>query len=377
MNDIGDIIGSVSFTTPAGFLVSLPFLALLGWQLANRANRGTVALTGLEYLEAHGWFSAAPRRWLRAVLWGTLAAMIGVLWAGPVYHSSRPLFAGASQTVHKNFVLMVDISRSMTVPLGQEKIVSLPGQPALAPTGAGTEKKPKVPRYQAARKALMDFVARFKGERIGLILFSTEPILARWPTVETENRFWEILEENIGRGVESQIQAFSSLTNTDKALSLARDVFAAQDVVGDGAVILITDAEDDVQNIGVAARNLRKDRIRLYIIGVGIAQKIADGLTREFAADPGFRIFRVDSEHEMREAYRLVGEVEELPRFKLDHKEYTTDIRWILALALVVLATIVLGILNLAFHQSQAAGAQAAGRSAANAEGGRNGLRIS
>lgn len=371
MNAIGDIIGSVSFTTPAGLLVSLAFFALLGWQLANRAKRGTVALTGLEYLAANSWFSAAPRRWLRAVAWGTLAAMIGVLWAGPVYHSDRPLFAGASQTVHKNFVLMLDISRSMTVPLGQEKIVSLPGQPAPAPTTAGKKKLDKVPRYQAARKALMDFVARFNGERIGLILFSTEPILARWPTVETENRFWEVLEENIGRGVESQLQAFSSLTNTDKALSLARDVFAAQDVVGDGAVILITDAEDDVQNIGVAARNLRKDRIRLYIIGVGIAQKIADGLTRDFAADPGFRIFRVDSEQEMREAYRLVGEVEELPRFRLDRKEYTTDIRWILALVLVLLASLVLGLLNFAFHQSQAGSGRAA-----NAEGGRNGLRI-
>ena len=237
MNVIGDIIDSVSFTTPAGLLVSLPFFALLGWQLGNRVRRGTVALTGLEYLSANSWFSAARRRWLRALLWGTLAAAIGVLWAGPVFHSDRPLFAGASPTVHKNFVLLFDISRSMTVPLGQEKIVSLPGQPAPPPTDGGKEKKDKVPRYQAARKTLMDFVARFNGERIGLILFSTEPILARWPTVETQNRFWEVLEENIGREEDSQIQAFSSLTNTDKALALARDVFASQDVVGDGAVI--------------------------------------------------------------------------------------------------------------------------------------------
>ncbi len=377
MNVVGDIIGSVSFTTPVGFLVSLPFFALIFWQLGSRGRRGTVALTGLEYLSAKGWFSAAPRRWLRAVAWGTLAAMVGVLWAGPVYHSDRPLFAGANQTVHKNFVLMLDISRSMSVPLGQEKNVSLPGQPAPSPTGAGKAKSDQVPRYQAARQALMDFVTRFNGERIGLILFSTEPILARWPTVETETRFWEVLEEDIGRGVESQLQAFSSLTNTDKALSLARDVFAAQDVVGDGAVILIADAEDDVQNIGVAARNLRKDGIRLYIIGVGISQKVVDGLTRDFATDPGFRIFRVDSAQEMQEAYRLVGEVEELPRFRLDQKEYTTDIRWILALALVVMASLVLCILNVAFHQSHAGPAQAAGGIAANAEGGRNGLRIS
>ena len=127
-----------------------------------------------------------------------------------------------------------------------------------------------------------------------------------------------------------------------------------------------------MQNIRVAARILRKDRIRLYIIGVGIAKKIADGLSREFAADPGFRIFRVDSEKEMQEAYRLVGEVEELPRFRLDQKEYATDIRWILALAVAVLAGAILCILTVAFHQSQAAGG-----SVADAEGGQHGLRIS
>lgn len=372
MNVIGDIIGSVSFTAPAGLMVSLPFFALLGWQLVNRGSRGTVALTGLETLSAHGWFSAGRRRWLRALIWGILAAAIGVLWAGPVVHSDRPFFAGAEQSVHKNFVLVFDVSRSMSVPLGQEKIVSLPGHPAPSPTDGGTATLDKVSRYQAARKALIDFVVRFNGERIGLILFSTEPILARWPTVETENRFWEVLEEDIGRGVDSQIQAFSSLTNTDKALALARQVFASQEVVGDGAVILIADAEDDVQNIGVAARNLRKDGIRLYIIAVGISKKIADGLSREFASDPGFRIFRADSEQQMREAYRLVGEVEELPRFRLDQKKYTTDIRWILALALVLLTSVLLCILTLAFQS-----AQAAGGSVANTEGGRRGLGVS
>jgi len=372
VNVIGEIIGSVSFTAPAGLAVSLPFLALLGWQLANRGARGTVALTGLEYICANGWFSAARRRWLRALIWGILALAIGVLWAGPVVHSDRPLLAGAKQTVHKNFILVFDVSRSMNVPLGQEKNVSLPGLPAAPPPDGGTATLDQVSRYQAARKALIDFVERFNGERIGLILFSTEPILARWPTVETGNRFWEVLEEDLGPGVDSQIQAFSSLTNTDKALALAREVFASQDVLGDGAVILIADAEDDVQNIGVAARNLRKDGIRLYIIAVGISRKVADGLSREFAADPGFRIFRADSEKQMREAYRLVGEVEELPRFRANQKEYTTDIRWILALALVLLTSVLLCILEIAFHQSHAAGG-----SVGNAQGGRHGLRIS
>lgn len=348
------IWGSFFFRSPAWLLVMLPFFLLLLAQLRSRRKGGAIALTGLETLRARTRISGARTKLVRCLLWSVVVVGTGLLCAGPALRSSEPLFVDDSRTSHRNLLILLDISRSMSVPLGAEKNVTLPGQPR-APTPQDPTAAPKKPRYVAAREALVDFVERFEGDRIGLILFSAEPILARWPTVETGSRFAEILEEDIGRGAVSQLQAFSSLTNVHKALDLARDVFAQQKLAAGGATVMISDAEDDMESMGVAARNLRKDGIRLYTIGVGISEQIAEKLSREFANDPGFRLFRVDSEVDMQEAYRLVGELEQSPQFQIGQRWFETDLRWILSLVLVVVAAIVLWILEARFHQARAA----------------------
>lgn len=352
------IINSVHFSDPAWFILLAPFCLLLGWDLLRRRNRGAVTLTDLEFLRSMDCITGVTRRRLRVLVWALMAVAITSLWSGPIVRSRLPLFQGGEQVVYQKFMLMLDVSRSMSVPLGQEKNVILPGQAA---PRKKQEEREQVPRFQAARTTLMDFVRRFDEAEIGLILFSAEPILARWPTVETRDLFWEVLEEDIGRGIISQIQSFSSLTNTDKALELARDIFAKQGS-NEGAVILISDAEDDLENMGVAARNLRGDGIRVYTIGVGISEKIADALSASFAHDPGFRIFNVDSEEEMQEAYRLVAEVEESLPFMLNQKEYENDLRWLVSLALVLIVGILLWVLEVGFHQSPSSAGGAVAR---------------
>lgn len=350
MDTLNSIAGSVGFTDPVWVLWIVPFVVLLGWDLSSRRKSETIHITDLEYLRNIGCITGKKRRRIRALLWTMIVVAIGILWAGPIVRSSQPLFQGENQVRYQKFILLLDISRSMSVPLGDEKSVSLPGQAVVKVETAGE----KIPRFQAARAALMDFVKRFNEAQIGLILFSTEPILARWPTVETQDLFWEILEEDIGRGIVSQIQSFSSLTNTDKALALARDIFAKQGA-SEGAVILISDAEDDIENMGVAARNLRGDGIRVYTIGVGISEQIAENLSQSFSHDPGFRIFHVDSEEEMQEAYTLVAEVEESLPFELNQREYENDFRWLLSLCAVALSVFLFWMLEVGYHQSQAA----------------------
>ncbi len=100
----------------------------------------------------------------------------------------------------------------------------------------------------------------------------------------------------------------------------------------------ISDAEDELENMGLAIRELRQAGIRQYTFGVGIAESIVEKLSNEFAGDPGFRIFRVDSEEEMREAYRLVAELEESPRYTEAENTYLTDLRRFVALLLAILA---------------------------------------
>jgi hypothetical protein len=205
-----------------------------------------------------------------------------------------------------------------------------------------------VTRYETAREALFDFLQRFDGERFGLILFSTEPFLARWPTVETGNRFLEVLGDNIRRGSGTQLEAFSSLTNIDKALILAREILGGEE----GAIIMISDAEDDLENLGSAVRQIRDSNIRLYTIGVGVPEEITAKLSQQFASDPGFRIFQVDSEEEMREAYRVVGEVEESPLFSQEDNNFRNDLRWLLSLLAVLFLTVLIWLDQRYFHQS-------------------------
>jgi Ca-activated chloride channel family protein len=347
---------SFFFRSPALLLVMLPFLILLLAQISGKRKGGAIALTGLEELLARTRIFGTRRKLIRSMLWAAIVVGIGVLWAGPTLRSAEPILGSGSQTSYRNLLILLDISRSMSMPLGVEKYVTLPGQ-VRPSSDEESAAGPKKPRYIAAREALVDFVERFEGDRIGLILFSTEPFLARWPTVETDNRFVEVLEEDIGRGSVSQLQGFSSLTNIHKALDLAREVFAEQKVMKEGAVVMITDAEDDFESMGVAARNLRKDGVRLYTIGVGISEQVAKKLSREFANDPGFRIFRVDSEEELQDAYRLVGELEESPQFQINQRKFESDLRWFLSLALVVIAAVIILVLEVRFHQARAADA--------------------
>jgi len=349
-----------SFASPIGFLLLLPFVGLLIWQLIGRRSGNPIALTGLEYLRAQGLRQDTRRKGVRAGLWGVMALGMAVLWAGPTVHSSKPIFAADKQTSYKNIMMLMDISRSMSVPVGLEQSRSLPGQ-FRAPANRSSDNGKT--RFVAAREALMAFVGRFEGERIGLILFSTEPFLARWPTVETKDRFLEVLNDDLGRSSVSQLQRLSSLTNINKALELARNVIMRQEGVKGGTVVMISDAEDDVENMVAAVRNLRKDGIRIYTIGVGMSAEIVERLSKDFKDDPGFRIFRADSEIEIQEAYRLIGNLETSPLAQLDKREFKTDLRWFLSLLLAVIGGVVILTLETGFHQTSA------GRSAVQERG--------
>jgi len=125
---------------------------------------------------------------------------------------------------------------------------------------------------------------------------------------------------------------------------------------------LITDAEDEMENMGIAIRTIRSNDIRLYIIGVGISEVIVEKLSVEFAGDLGFRIFHVDSAEEMQEAYDLVSELEESPRYSSEEQEFITDIRWIIALFLVIISTIVIFVAETFLHQSRISNKELTGR---------------
>ncbi|MGY8813652.1 MAG: vWA domain-containing protein [Gammaproteobacteria bacterium] len=324
--------------SPELFLMIIPIIALLVWQTVLIKKHGTFEISDLEYLRSHSCIKAKWRKVIRAAAWIIFSILLGILWIDPVVHTRNPLLNTDNQTLHKNFIVTFDMSPSMNLPVEHKGF----GGIDLSAGQEGTT------RFETAREALFDFLQRFDGERFGLILFSTEPFLARWPTVETGNQFLEVLGDNIRRGSGTQLEAFSSLTNIDKALNLAQEILDGEG----GAIIMISDAEDDVENLGTAVRRLRENNIRLYTIGVGISEEITDRLSQQFASDPGFRIFQVDSEEEMREAYRVVGEVEESPLFSRQDTSFRSSLRWVLSLFATLLLAVLVWIDQRYFHQS-------------------------
>ncbi|MDH3350420.1 MAG: VWA domain-containing protein [Gammaproteobacteria bacterium] len=321
---------SLHLNAPWLLLVAGLFLPALGIELRRKPPGQSVAVVGVDALRHRQTGLATRKRLLRAALLAVMAGLLGLAWAAPVLQSSRPLLTVDDIVRQKDIILAIDVSRSMSGPL------ELPDRQArLAAFGkVRADVEPAQSRYEAARDTAYRFVARFPDARIGLILFSTEPFLARWPTTETEHRFIEVLEEDL-RAL-SQLRRFSSLTNTDDALRLAGEVFALLETSRGGAVVHVSDAEDEFENMGLAIRALRSEGVRLYTIGVGISESVVEKLSGEFSGDPGFRVFRVDSEQEMQQAYRLVAELEESPRYTQAENAYVSDLRWIIALLLAV-----------------------------------------
>jgi hypothetical protein len=318
-----EFLSTFRFSSPAMATVVLLPLIVIAYQYYFPRKRGTVAVTDLEYLLQTDCIGAGNPKRTKTVLQFLVLLGLAVIWAGPEYSSSEPLFEeGAPQSI-KKYVIALDISPSMNLPYD----VTGYGEDDLK---AGEE---GVTRFELARQALVNFLERFRGHQFGLVVFSTEPLLARWPTTDTENNFAEVLE-SIRRGSGTQLSAFSSLTNIDKGLSLARK--AAGD--SEAAIILISDAEDHLENIGAAVSELRQSGLRLYIIGVGISEQVIGSLSEQFSDDPGFQIFRATSEEEMEKAYETLGAAEQSPLIDGTERIHQVDLEWMFALIIALLS---------------------------------------
>ena len=335
---------SINFLSPYLIIMILPLVVLLIAGLSNTKKKGTVSYTGLEYLSSNKITSGVRRKRLRTIIFVILITGLGILWINPVTYSTNPIFGGATQINKKQFIVVFDISPSMNLTMGE---VTEEKKRGLTVNDEG------VTKYEVAREALFGFLDRFKGNAFGLILFSTEPFLARWPTSETQHRFIEVLDESLRRGSGSQLEAYSGLTNTDDALFLAKDVIHKSNTatVESSAVILIADAWDDVDSVEAAIRQIRNDDINLYIIGTGVPEEIIEKLSEDFADDDGFRIFHVDSEAEMAQAYYLVGNIEESDTYAIDER-FETNIRWLIAIILTLFAIIAIWALEIPLHRS-------------------------
>lgn len=333
METITGLVGSASFASPLLFLVILPFLIFMAWQIRTRGRGGAIWATDLEYLRSKRKLTGVSRKILRIGLLGTIVFFIGVLWAEPTVRTAHPILFGGSYALHKTILVVIDVSGSMT---GSHK------------TATATEMF--VP-YEVARKEFVKFADNFRGERIGLVLFSDKAFVARWPTTETEHQFSEILNEDISQS-SSQLRLFSQGTETKKGLDLARQVLNEQKLSKGSVVVLITDLQDIESQIIEGIKGLREDGVRVYTFAVGADKLRVDTLENEFKDDDGVRFFKADSSEEIAQAYQLVSRAENSPEFKAENASFETNLRWATAFILFIVSVVVFILLSTSLHRS-------------------------
>lgn len=207
--------------------------ALSGLQRWWSSRRAVQTGLGLRF----GGLLSLPRALLKAGLWTAAAWYLLLALATPL----GPAIRQESAPEGADLVLAVDVSSSM---YAQD----------LAPD-----------RLRALKAALLDLVGRLEGDRVGIVAFAGQAVIACPFTsdIETASLFIERLESD---------SVPEDGTGLGNALKLALDGFAAE--AGRGRmIVLATDGEDTRDSDALAqAKRAKEAGVPVYTLGVGSPQ---------------------------------------------------------------------------------------------------------
>jgi Ca-activated chloride channel family protein len=279
-------------------------------------------LTGLPGVSRSG--SATPR-WQKV--------MLLLCWLLMVVALARPQHAGETVQVPvsgRDMLLVVDISPSM-----DERDMILQGH--------------SINRLQAVKRVLDDFISRRKGDRLGLLLFGTEPYIQAPLTFDLETVRTLLFEAGIGMA--------GRATAIGDALGLAvkrlRDRPQEQRVI-----ILLTDGANTAGQLtpDKATEIASAIGARIYAIGIGAESKIERGwlgsrrvnpsrdldeaLLTRMAESTGGRYFRARSLPELEMIYESINQLEPIEQDGRFYRPVTELFYWPAGLALLLWATL-------------------------------------
>lgn len=309
-------------------LLPLPWLS---WRLLKPAQTEQAALRAPFYeswAELHQQQSRGGSGGRAA---GALTLVL--IWCLLLLAAARPTWIGDSITLPRegrDLLLAVDISGSMQI----EDMRS--GQNL-------------VPRLNAVKAVIGEFVQRRRGDRLGLILFGTQAYLQAPLTFDsaTVKRF--LLEAQIGfAGKETAIGDAIGL-----AVKRLRERPAQSRIL-----ILLTDGANTAGEVTpMAAAALAADNdIRIYTVGVGADEMRVPGIfgssfgsrvtnpsreldeaTLQSIADAtGGRYFRARDPAQLAEIYRLLDQLEPVDQSAATYRPRQTLFQWPLAVAMVL-----------------------------------------
>ena len=283
-------------------LLPLPWLVKRLWAGPDTTTEPAAApvlpiqsrLLGLPGVSREG---AAPRRWLTLVL--------ALAWALLVLALARPQHIGEATHVPvtgRDLMLAVDISPSM-----EERDMVLGGRP--------------LNRLEALKVVLDEFISERQGDRLGLLLFGSEPYIQA-PLTFDHDTLRTLLSE-AGLGMAGRATAIGDAMGL--AVKRLRDRPQEHRVL-----VLLTDGANTAGNLTPEkAREIAADsNVRIHTIGIGSESTRRQGLfgsrrvnpssdldeelLRTIASDTGGRYFRARSTEELQGIYREIDRLEPL-----------------------------------------------------------------
>ncbi len=249
-------------------------------------------LSGLPGVSRQG--NATP--WWRKLL-------LGLLWLLLVLALARPQYVGEQvqlPVTGRDLMLVVDISPSM-----DERDMVIQGR--------------SINRLQAVKHVLNDFISRRKGDRLGLILFGTEPYVQAPLTFDLETVRALMVESGLGMA--------GRATAIGDAIGLA--VKRLRERPQDQRVaVLLTDGANTAGEISPdkATEIAAAAGVRLYTIGIGAdtmvqrgllgsrrinpSRDLDEGLLTRMAQATGGQYFRARSLPELEMIYESINQLE-------------------------------------------------------------------
>ncbi|MDE3210103.1 MAG: VWA domain-containing protein [Pseudomonadota bacterium] len=261
---------------------------------------------------------------------GMVRGLLVLAWICLLIAAARPQWIGPPQAQQRSgraVMLAVDLSGSM-----QTEDMQLAGKP--------------VSRFGAVEAIAGDFIARRRGDEMGLILFGSQAFLVTPLTYDLS-------------AVRAQLQgAAVGLAGTETAIGDAIAVAVKRlSALPEQARVLVL-LTDGVNNAGSitpleAARAAKAAGVRIYTIGIGATRMRVDGffgsqvvnpsadldarMLTTIATETGGQFFRATDSRQLADAYRAISALEPMPQRGPSLRPRHELFRWPLLAALMLL----------------------------------------
>jgi len=259
-----------------------------------------------------------------------------LLWLSLITASARPVWYGdpvENQPKHRDMMLVVDLSGSM-----ETKDMAFEGE--------------YVDRLTSVKQVLSEFIAKRKGDRLGLVLFGDNAYLQTPLTLDRETISKQLNQTVLG--------LVGKKTAIGEGIGLATKTFIDSDAP-QRVMILLSDGSNTtgVLEPTKAAEIAKKYNTTIYTVGIGagemvvqeffMARKVntAKDLDEEtltnIAQITGGQYFRARNQQELQDIYQIIDELEPIANIK---ETWRPQMEWFsypltIALLLSIILTIV------------------------------------